>query len=427
VGVSVRKKEGKWYVFVNHNGQRRAKCIGDNRAAAVQVKRVLEAKLAMGDMGIFSEVSPPVPTFGDYADVWLKDHARLVCKPSTVAGYEGVLGQYLRPAFNSRRLVDIKRSDIKALISDMISKELARSTVRNALSVLSGIFNHAIEESLLESNPAANLGRYTRSARTSEVKGVALTAKEVEKFLSTAKLTCPEYQPLFLLALRAGLRRGELVALQWGDVEFGKSDSDKNRFILVRHNYVRRRHTTTKSKKTRRVDMSRDLRGALKELRDERARTTDGKEEADILTALVFPSSDGKILDPDNLYHRLFIPILAASGIRKIRLHDLRHTFGSQLIQNGASIVYVKEQMGHSSIQVTVDIYGHLIPGANVSFVDRLDEKPAKKLRSYRQPSATPAQLSAEEASKVPTYVVDFIGGGGRDRTADLRVMNPSL
>ena len=65
--------------------------------------------------------------------------------------------------------------------------------------------------------------------------------------------------------------------------------------------------------------------------------------------------------------------MLAKDGIRKVRLRDLRHTFGSLLIQAGASIVYVKEQMGHSSIQVTVDIYGHLIPGASVSYVDRLD------------------------------------------------------
>ena len=77
----------------------------------------------------------------------------------------------------------------------------------------------------------------------------------------------------------------------------------------------------------------------------------------DISDELVFPSPDGSILDPDNLYHRYFQPVLTKSGLRKIRLHDLRHTFGSLLIQSGASLVYVKEQMGHSSIQVTVDTY----------------------------------------------------------------------
>ena len=83
--------------------------------------------------------------------------------------------------------------------------------------------------------------------------------------------------------------------------------------------------------------------------------------------------------------------MLTKAGLRKIRLHDLRHTFGSLLIQNGATIVYVKEQMGHSSIQVTVDLYGHLIPGANVSYVDRLDENSGAPSKTPQ--NMTPAQL----------------------------------
>jgi len=133
------------------------------------------------------------------------------------------------------------------------------------------------------------------------------------------------------------------------------------------------------------------------------------------------------ILDPDNLYHRYFIPVLEGAGIRKIRLHDRRHTFGSLLIQSGASIVYVKEQMGHSFIQVTVDTYGHLIPCADVSYVDRLDQKSPELIQSTRQPSATPAQPSEDLETELPAYVDEIIGGGGQDRTADLRVMNPSL
>ena len=146
----------------------------------------------------------------------------------------------------------------------------------------------------------------------------------------------------------------------------------------MQHNYVRLEHTTTKSKKARRVDLSRELRGVLVELRDNLLEAY-LKGKSDISGELVFRSPQGTIVDPDNLYHRVFLPVLAKAGIRRIRLHDLRHTFGSLLLQNGASIVYVKEQMGHSSIQVTVDIYGHLIPGANVCFVDRLDGIPAEE------------------------------------------------
>ena len=221
-----------------------------------------------------------------------------------------------------------------------------------------------------------------------------MTPEEVGILLSTAKRISPAYYPIFLLAARAGLRRGELVALQWGGIEFGQDDKDGNRFILVQHNYVRREHTTTKSKKSRRVDMSRQLRSVLMSLRDARLRTVTMEGKTDISKELVFSSPDGKILDPDNFYHRHFVPMLSKSGIRKIRLHDLRHTFGSLLIQGGASLAYVRDQMGHASIQITVDVYGHLVAGADVSFVDSLDETPGKERPSSHQ-TATPAQLAA--------------------------------
>jgi integrase len=231
------------------------------------------------------------------------------------------------------------------LINDLIGDELSRNTIRGALCVIRGLFNYAIEEGLIESNPAARLGRFTRSAKTTEVKGVALTSKEVQQFLKAAQEICPEYHPLLLMAVRAGLRRGELVALRWGDIQLGGDNNDSERFILVQHNYVRREHTTTKSKKSRRVDLSRELRKVVVELRDKRLLQAYLKGKNDISDELVFRSPEKAILDPDNLYHRVFLPVLAKAGIRKIRLHDLRHTFGSLLLQNGASIVYVKEQM----------------------------------------------------------------------------------
>jgi integrase len=273
------------------------------------------------------------------------------------------------------------------------------------------------------------LGRFTRSAKTAEAKGVALTTKEVQQFLQAAQEICPEYHPLLLMAVRAGLRRGELVALQWGDIQLGGDDNDSERFILVQHNYVRREHTTTKSKKSRRVDLSRELRRILVERRDKRLLEAYLKGRSDITEELVFRTPGGTILDPDNLYHRVFLPALAKAGIRRIRLHDLRHTFGSLLLQNGASIVYVKEQMGHSSIQVTVDTYGHLIPGANVCFVDRLDEVSAENAETTPQQSATPAQQVGMEVPPDLLQVADEIGGGAWTRTTDLRIMRtqPSL
>jgi integrase len=426
MGVKVRKKGAKWYVLVDYHGRRKSKCVG-SREAAEQVRRQVEARLALGDLSVLGTAEDKRPTFGAYADAWLKDYARIECKTSTADGYEGVLDQYLRPRFGKKLLDEIRRDDIKALINQLISKELSRNTIRNALCVIRSLFNYAIEEGLIESNPAARLGRFTRSAKGTETKGVALTATEVQQFLKAAQEICPYYHPLLLMAVRTGLRRGELVALQWGDVQLGGDASDSDRFVLVQHNYVRREHTTTKSKKSRRVDLSRELRRVLLELRDRRLLEAYLKGKTDISDELVFQTPQATILDPDNLYHRVFLPVLAKAGIREIRFHDLRHTFGSLLLQNGASIVYVKEQMGHSSIQVTVDIYGHLIPGANLCFVDRLDEITPEPAETSPQQSARPAQPSEMEVPPDLAQVIEKTGGGAWTRTTDLRIMRPSL
>lgn len=257
-----------------------------------------------------------------------------------------MLKNYLRPRFASKPLNAVRREDLKRLIAEMIGQDYAKGTIRNTIATIRKMYNEAIEAGLVTINPAAKLGKYMKAARSGAKKGIALTPAEVQHLLDAALAVCPEYELLFRVAVRAGLRRGELVALPWGDLHFGADENDQNRYIYVQHNYVRRLHPDTKSRKPRRVDMSRDLRRGLLKLRDERLMAAFAKEREDILDDYVFPSPEGGILDPDNLYHRYFRPVLTAAGIRKIRLHDLRHSHGSLLLQNGASIVYVKEQMG---------------------------------------------------------------------------------
>ena len=185
--------------------------------------------------------------------------------------------------------------------------------------------------------------------------------------LVTAQHYTPREYPLFLCALRTGMRLGELLGLQWGDIDF------QGRFIEVRRNRVAGRTTTPKNGKTRRVDMSMQLTQVLRALLT--ARKTEALQRGwKHVPDWVFCTEEGSPLDGDNLRHRVFYKVLAKAGLRRIRLHDLRHTFASLLIQNGESLAYVRDQLGHSSIQVTVDTYRHLIPGANRQAVDRLDD-----------------------------------------------------
>jgi integrase len=95
------------------------------------------------------------------------------------------------------------------------------------------------------------------------------------------------------------------------------------------------------------------------------------------------------MMEPGNFRTRVWKKLCSKAGLRQVRLHDLRHSYASMLIQQGESLAYVKEQLGHSSIQMTVDIYGHLVPGGNKAAVDRLD---GLETTTIRNTDATPTE-----------------------------------
>src|SRR5215472_15481153 len=102
MGVKLRRKNGQWYVFVDYCGRRKAKCIGSSLDAAKKVKVVIEAKLALGDLGFFAE-RDSAPTFATYAETWLKVHGEVDCKQSTHRSYEQLLRLHVTPVFGALR------------------------------------------------------------------------------------------------------------------------------------------------------------------------------------------------------------------------------------------------------------------------------------------------------------------------------------
>jgi integrase len=160
MGVRVRQKDGKWYVFINHQGRRKAKCVGDSKRAAEEVKRKLEAKLTLGDFALEDE-RPLVPTLGQYADTWLATYATHNCKESTYVRYAGVVRNHLLPTFGTTPLMEITREAIKRMMYDKRAQEgLTPSSVRQILAPLREMLNHAMEDGILASNPAARVGRF---------------------------------------------------------------------------------------------------------------------------------------------------------------------------------------------------------------------------------------------------------------------------
>ena len=416
MGVKIRKKGKKFYVFVNYHGQRKAKCVGTSRAVAEQVKEKLQARLALGDFGFFA-AEPEALAFGEYATRWMREHANLHCKPSTIRSYNGILKLYLVPRFESVRLDGINRDAIKAMFVDLSEQGLSRNTLKNVLIVIRTILNGAIEDGIISANPAGKLGKFIpRDGDHFEVS--PLTREELERFLAAALEICPEQYSLFLTLARTGMRLGEVLGLRWGDIQFGEDGNDKNRFVYVRRNWVEGQFGKPKSGKERRVDLSRQLRAVLIEQRDRCMLDAYLAGRSSIVDELVFPSKAGTPLDGGNVYARYFLPAIGKAGLRHFRIHDLRHTYASLLIQAGASLPYVRDQLGHSSIQVTVDLYGHLAPSANIGWVDGLDAI------IPQQQNAPPAQAATAEHNEEGLDVIETYGSPGVIRTPDLRFRN---
>jgi integrase len=337
-----------------------------------------QARLELGLVKV-SEGTPI--TFAKYAKRWLESHVQPNLKPSTAESYEGILDVHLRPRFGKLALEKLARKDIKSYLDELASKgEQSRNTIKNIFAILRAMLSHAVEDDLLPSNPAIRLGRFNRRQDDGR-KAEFLTPVEAEAFLQAARTLRPNRYPLFLTALRSGQRLGEMLAMEWEDIQFGESEEDTGRHILVRHNYTHGKFTSPKNRKERRVDLNKELRRVLIELRDQRIlKAMQRSQEPEEISGLVFPSETGGPLDSRNVYHRDFLPCLKAAGLRRVTWHSLRHSFAAHLlIQNQASLTYVKEQMGHSSIQVTVDIYGHLVPGGNIKWIDRLGSPVSKE------------------------------------------------
>ena len=420
MGVKVRKRNGKWYVVIDHHGRRKSKSVG-SREAAERVKREVETRLALGDLGFQrAEENPELPTFKEYSERWIRRYAEVECKYSTVYGYNLLLKRHLIPEFGQLAVDRITREQVKNFAARLAGTGLSRNSVRRTIGLLSEILNAALDDRIVERNPAVRILR-SRKDRDEKFRPTPLAPSEQESLLSAARAESLDQYALQLVGMRAGLRRGEIVALQWGDLQFGADESDGNRFIDVKRNYVYGRFTTPKSHEPRRVDMSLELRRTLLDLRDARLLEAFAAGKSSIAEDFVFRSKTGGVLDPDHMIRDRFLPTLQRAGIRAIRFHDLRHTFGAMLIAQGAPLNYVKAQMGHASIQVTVDVYGHLIPGVGERYVDRLDST-----TSTRQ-SATLAQPATEQGQSKSPEVVEIIGSGGGTRTHGLGIMRPSL
>ncbi len=372
MGVIVRQKvKGKgqpWWVFIVHNGQRTSKRVG-TKDAAVLVATKIEARLQLGEFDFDEEKKQEKrePTFKEYADSWLTVNAPAQCKESTVESYDDLLRLHVLPEIGILKLQEINRGKLKDFIAAKIGEGYSASSVTHMRNVISNVLNKAVDDEVISANPALRLGKIVKKTNGDDENGEnekidPLTREENVTLLSTVLTHCSKDYPLFLLLLRTGMRIGEALALKWGDIDFN------GRFIHVQRGLSRMKIQTPKSGKTRRVDMSPQLAEALSAHRN-------GCKKKGLALGFgaepefVFTNEKGGFIDANNWRRRVFNKALEKAKLRKIRIHDTRHTYATLRISKGDNIADVSKQLGHHSVKLTMDVYYHWIPGNKKSEV----------------------------------------------------------
>jgi integrase len=260
------------------------------------------------------------------------------CKPSTIRGYRSQLKAHLLPAFGSMPIEEVTEREIERWRAGIAGSRAARPILSNKtknhqLVLLHAIFRRAVKVYGLPRNPLTNVDRYrVRASGDIEV----FSPEEIWSLVRAA--TSEADATIFLTAAFTGLRRGELLGLRWRDIDFEAST------IRVRASYAAGKLTTPKSGKVRAVPMAPDVASALARIgqRDVFA----GEDD------FVFAGESGLPLNGDALSSR-YERALHAAGLRRLRFHDLRHTFGTRMIRE-ADIRRVQEWMGHADIQTTM-------------------------------------------------------------------------
>jgi integrase len=298
---------------------------------------------------------------------WLETYARTHCKPGTWREYEAAGRLYLLPHFGSRDLRAITRADVKRLVYERLMPGHALATVRANLAPLREMLNHAVDDGVITTNPALRILKRPRGGHAALRRPPRfLTRDELRRLLDVCRTDAPRWYLFVLTLARTGMRLGEAAALQWRDVELDR------RIALVQRAFWRRRMQSPKSGRVRPVDLSRQLVAALRAA--EAAEREQARREDRSPSPWIFARRDGHPPNTDNFRRRVWRPLFRHAGLPYAWPHSLRHTYASLLLAQGESLTYVKAQLGHRSIQTTVDVYGHLVAGGNRAAVDRLDD-----------------------------------------------------
>ncbi|PYE89396.1 site-specific integrase [Bacillus sp. 196mf] len=373
--ASFRKRNDKWEYRVRYKEMGKYKETSKGgfktkKEAQLAAARV-EEQLAKG-----VNISNSQMTFNDYMYEWLETHKKGNISPRTYYAYQKNIRKYILPEFGDMKLKDLTRLHYQQFINTLLEK-LHKQTVNVIHATIHGSLHTAVNElSILNNNPTNKVQMKTRQIVSAPNEIKCYDVDELQDFLDfvSNKKRAFKYYALFFFLARTGLRIGECLALQWSDVNFQKKTVTINKTLLS----VKRNQPITfgppKNKSSIRIlsldDSTIALLNKIKTFQSKNI-VTNGRYYASY--HFIFTHEDNAcMLHPSTLN---FLQRACEEGNHKyITLHGFRHTHAVHLLQSGANIKYVSERLGHSTIDMTANVYLHVTKSMEETSVNRYDE-----------------------------------------------------
>jgi integrase len=371
-GLYVDQTEyGSWRMVLNRDGKRKKQSFGKGEEAFQQA--IKAAELLASRMG-FAVERQTDKTFGIVAKEWFELNSGR-WKPGTIERYECIVRDFLRP-LEKVPLEQVDKVHVKRLLAELL-KIRAPKTVEVVHAVISGIFAEAIELGYTERNPAHGLLKRLLPAKRKRVLSLPdpFTRQDLEHFLEAAWQKLPEPYPLIMETMAmTGMRLGEVLMISRENLD------SRNRQYFVKE-ATRAGVVGTPKTGERLIDLDEEtvlkLEVHLKKMRQVALR--DGRLSGHYL----FPGITHRMIQ------RAMETACKAARLRRRNPHDLRHTYATLLLMDHISPAYVQKQLGHSSISITVDLYGHWIPGEGKKDLDKAlrgpEAVPGRALRVVRR------------------------------------------
>jgi integrase len=327
----------------------------------------------MKQMNDGSYVAPTGKTFSEYADEWLK--GRVDIKGSTWENYLSYLNVHVKPFLGKTKLTDLRLSHVKSLIALLSQKKITKdkdntrtlspSTVRKVITMLKTIFKDAIADGYIRVNPATGC----RLPKVSRAKVKPPDKTAIRKVFELADNHSPDVRTMFLLDAMTGLRRGEILALQWRDIDWLNEEALIQRAICKAkatdgvHKWSWILSEPKSETSIRRVGLAPVVLEALRNWNRLSNPVSD--------QAFVF-ARNGSFIDPEYFSKWIALPLVKQAGMA--RFHELRHFFVSMLIDQEGSPKYIQDQVGHADIKTTFNTYGHLMPHSRKEAAAKLEK-----------------------------------------------------